>query len=67
MCWSFRLSLYLTPLKIAVLLLAYMYLIVYLYICIFIPGINKSRKPSGSENKFMTVIRGKTVPAKGGN
>lgn len=35
--------------------------------CIFIPGINKSRKPSGSENKFMTVNRGKTVPAKGGN
>ncbi|XP_072188159.1 CAP-Gly domain-containing linker protein 4 isoform X3 [Excalfactoria chinensis] len=29
-------------------------------------GINKSRKPSGSENKFMTVNRGKTVPAKGG-
>uniref|UniRef100_A0A8C2SNE0 CAP-Gly domain containing linker protein family member 4 n=2 Tax=Coturnix japonica TaxID=93934 RepID=A0A8C2SNE0_COTJA len=29
-------------------------------------GINKSRKPSGSENKFTTVNRGKTVPAKGG-
>ncbi|XP_021247469.1 CAP-Gly domain-containing linker protein 4 isoform X2 [Numida meleagris] len=29
-------------------------------------GINKSRKSSGSENKFMTVNRGKTVPAKGG-
>lgn len=29
-------------------------------------GINKSRKPSGSENKFVTVNRGKTVPAKGG-
>ncbi|OXB82823.1 UNVERIFIED_CONTAM: hypothetical protein H355_010393, partial [Colinus virginianus] len=29
-------------------------------------GINKSRKSSGSENKFIAVNRGKTVPAKGG-